>query len=192
MLIDRFLREYDHTEIHRIEIDAPPDVVYDAVWRTDIGSSLVVRGLLALRSVPKLLTGAPLPARASFRLETLLGAGFGLLAEEKGKEVVLGVNGRFWRPVDNLLPFDRDDFDRPVPAGTARGVWNFSTTEVRPGRTELTTETRVACGDDASRRKFAAYWTFVRPFSGLIRILMLRAVARECGTRARECANKAS
>jgi hypothetical protein len=48
------------------------------------------------------------------------------------------------------------------------------------GRTVLTTETRVACGDPASRAKFRAYWTVVRPFSGLIRILMLRAVRREC------------
>jgi hypothetical protein len=42
----------------------------------------------------------------------------------------------------------------------------------------LSTETRVACGDAASRAKFRVYWTFVRPFSGLIRIVMLRAVRR--------------
>jgi hypothetical protein len=45
--------------------------------------------------------------------------------------------------------------------------------------TLLTTETRIWCADGRARRRFALYWALVRPFSGLIRILMLRAVARE-------------
>ncbi len=186
MLIDRFAREFDFTEIHRIEIDAAPDVVYDAVWTTDIASQWIVRALVSLRSLPKVLFGAgPASGEAptALRLEGLLRVGFGLLAEDKGREVVLGVSGRFWRPVDNLLPFRREDFDAAVAPGTARGVWNFTVSEVSPGRTLLETETRVVCGDPASRRKFAAYWLFIRPFSGLIRIVMLRAVARECAAR---------
>jgi len=42
--------------------------------------------------------------------------------------------------------------------------------------TILSTETRVTCGDAASRRKFLLYWSVIRPFSGLIRILLLRAL----------------
>ena len=74
--------------------------------------------------------------------------------------------------------FKRSDFDHPVPAGFARGVWNFSLSEGLEGQTILQTETRVICGDSASRRKFLAYWFVVRPFSGLIRLIMLRNVRR--------------
>jgi len=62
----------------------------------------------------------------------------------------------------------------------ARAVWNFTGQEAAAGRTLLSTETRIVCGDAASRRKFRLYWLVVRPFSGLSRLLMLRAVRRAC------------
>lgn len=102
-----------------------------------------------------------------------------MLAEQAEKEIVLGVTGRFWRPTGNLSPFDRRDFDREVPYGMSRAVWNFSVSAENGGsRTILSTETRVVCGDESSRRKFRIYWLFVRPFSGLIRRIMLRNVRR--------------
>jgi len=107
-----------------------------------------------------------------------MNSGFGMLAENPNQEIVLGVTGRFWRLTGNLSPFNRSDFDRPVPIGMARGVWNFSVAEQINGQTTLFTETRVMCGDAASRRKFLTYWLIVRPFSGLIRLIMLRRVRK--------------
>ncbi|MFN2427996.1 MAG: hypothetical protein ABR587_16285, partial [Candidatus Binatia bacterium] len=183
MLIDEFAPEFDVEETHRLEIAASASAVYAALWTTDLGGSRIVRGLMTLRSLPKMLFGAGAKkenaAPVAFTLETLITAGFGKLAEDEGREVVLGVNGRFWRPVDNLLPFRREDFARPVPVGTARAVWNFHVTGISPHRTLLTTQTRVLCGDATSRLKFRAYWVFVRPFSGWIRMVMLRAIADE-------------
>lgn len=182
MLIESFVPNPDAIETHRIEIDAAPSDVYRALWTTDLGSSSIVRGLMTLRSLPKLLFGARTGRSAPrvVRLQTMIDGGFGKLAEEEGREIVLGVSGRFWRPVDNLLPFREADFHGPVRAGTARAVWNFHVAGTSTGRTMLSTQTRVVCGDAASRLKFRAYWLFVRPFSGWIRIVMLRAVAREC------------
>jgi hypothetical protein len=71
-------------------------------------------------------------------------------------------------------------FRGPVQPGLARGVWNFAVQEVGQERTVLSTETRVVCGDTSSRLKFRAYWIVVRPFSGLIRVIMLRAVKNAC------------
>ncbi len=42
----------------------------------------------------------------------------------------------------------------------------------------LSTETRVHVADPPARRKFRRYWFVIRPFSGLIRILLLRAARR--------------
>jgi hypothetical protein len=181
MLIDSFAPNPDAVETHTITIEASREVVYRALWTADLGSS-VIKLLLGLRSLPGFVARGfrSFPRSQKITLQTLLDSGFGVLAEEPGKEVVLGVTGRFWRPVGNLSPFNRADFDRPLPTGFAHAVWNFLVTTDASGRTVLSTETRVVCGDEASRRKFRAYWLIVRPFSGLIRRIMLRAVKRDC------------
>jgi hypothetical protein len=50
--------------------------------------------------------------------------------------------------------------------------------DFRVGESSLSTETRVHVADPAARRKFRRYWRVIRPFSGLIRILFLRAARR--------------
>jgi hypothetical protein len=179
--IDLFAPHPDAVETHRIKIAASPAIVYRALWTTNLGSSLIIKLLLGLRSLPELVLHGSRPRNRKITLQTVIDSGFGVLSEKRGEEIVLGVTGRFWRPTGNLSPFKRADFDQPVPAGTARGVWNFSVTENGKDLTILSTETRVTCGDAASRRKFRLYWLVVRPFSGLIRILMLRAVRKAVG-----------
>ena len=190
MLIDSFAPNPDAVETHSIVINAPPEAVYRALWTADLGHSFIIKLLLALRSLPELLARpCAMPRSRNITLQTLIDSGFGLLAEQPGEEIVLGVTGRFWRPTGNLSPFNRPDFDRAVPHGLARAVWNFSISEKISGQTILTTETRVSCGDPASRRKFLAYWLVVRPFSGLIRLIMLKRVrkAAEVGLAAGYC-----
>jgi hypothetical protein len=183
MLIDSFAPNPDAVEMHSIAIDASPETVYRALWTADLGGSLIIKLLMGLRALPELVWrgGRGLSRDRKITLQTVIDSGFGLLANEP-EEIVLGVTGKFWRPTGNLLPFDRDGFAGAVPSGLARAVWNFSIKESNTGQTILSTETRVVCGDDDSRRKFHCYWFLVRPFSGLIRLLMLRAVKRACGT----------
>jgi len=179
MLLDAFMPEPDAAEVHHLEIAAQPAAVYRALFTTDLGASPIVKALLGLRALPRMLVERGRPhASRTLTLQTVIDAGFGRLAEEPDRELVLGVSGRFWRPTGNLAPFDRESFSRPVPTGTARAVWNFAVVPSGDGRTILSTETRILCGDAASRRKFRLYWLVVRPFSGLIRIIMLRAVRR--------------
>jgi hypothetical protein len=180
MLIDSFAPKFDAVETHGIVIDASPKTVYEALWTADLGGSLMIKVLLALRSLPKFIARpcSPWPRNQEITLQSLLDSGFGLLAEKPEEEIVLGVTGRFWLPTGNLSPFNRPDFDRPIAAGFARAVWNFSLSHLSNGQTLLGTETRIICGDPASRRKFLAYWLIVRPFSGLIRLIMLKRVRK--------------
>jgi hypothetical protein len=182
MLIDSFAPNPDAVERHSIAINASGGAVYRALWTADLGGSLIIKLLLDLRALPELVLHGARGLRRDRRitLQHVIDSGFGILANEP-EEIVLGVTGKFWRPTGNLLPFDRDSFTGAVLPGLARAVWNFSIKESSPGETILSTETRVVCGDDDSRRKFRRYWFFVRPFSGLIRRIMLRAVKRACG-----------
>jgi len=184
MLIDSFAPRPDAVETHSLVINAPRETVYRTLLTADLGHSLIIKSLLALRSIPGFIAHpCAMPRNRKITLQTLIDSGFGLLAEKPGEEIVLGVTGRFWRPAGNLSPFNRPDFDRAVPVGFARGVWNFSVSEPIRGQTLLTTETRVTCGDPASRRKFLAYWFVVRPFSGLIRLIMLKSVRKMAEAR---------
>jgi hypothetical protein len=90
--------------------------------------------------------------------------------------------GRFWRLDGNIQPFRPEDFTGEPPSGFAKAVWNIAVQDRsaagKPVR--VVTETRVVCADRASKLKFGLYWGLVRPFSGLIRIIMLRAIQRTC------------
>lgn len=178
MLIDSFAPSPDATETHRVAIKASRQTVYRTLWTGDLGGSPIIKLLLTFRALPQFVAHPcrAWPRKREITLQTLIDSGFGLLAEKPPEEIVLGVTGRFWRPTGNLSPFNRKDFDKAVPAGLARAVWNFSVSETVNGQTILQTETRIICGDPASRRKFLAYWLLVRPFSGLIRLIMLRRV----------------
>src|SRR5262245_50228260 len=125
MLIDTFAPHPDAVETHTIEIATSREVVYAAVWTTDIGGSPIIKGFLALRSLPERIAHPKRQHRPpqKITLSTLIDAGFGQLAEEPNREVVLGITGRFWRPLGNVLPFRQKDFSGAVPPGLARAVW---------------------------------------------------------------------
>lgn len=189
VLIDIYAPNADASELHQIEIKADAEFVYKKLWCADLAGSLIIKTLMGLRTLPGLLlhpTSVNLKQagywRRNITMQHLIDSGFGRLAENPGQELVLGIAGRFWRPTGNVSPFDKDNFSGPVPQGLARAVWTFQVRQTGPGRTILATETRVICGDAGSRAKFRIYWLFVRPFSGLIRRLMLNSVRRECET----------
>jgi CubicO group peptidase (beta-lactamase class C family) len=102
-------------------------------------------------------------------------APFTLVAETPGEEFVLGIMGCFWTPSGGVVNATAERFRELPPAGLAQAFWNF---RIRPdgSGTELSTETRVRCGDEATRRQFRKYWRIVRPGSSLIRNSMLRHI----------------
>ena len=50
--------------------------------------------------------------------------------------------------------------------------------EAEAGGCELSTETRIAYFGGEARRRFRAYWLFVRPFSGFLRRSLLAGIKR--------------
>lgn len=174
MELDRFLPRYDVRAHYQQQVKAPAPRVYQALLAADFSDSLLVRALMSLRTGRLLRRGRP----ASLR-ERLRGTGFMELADVPGRELLIGIIGKFWQPSGGrCLDVPAEDFagfDRP---GYAKAAWNFSLEEVSPGVTLLATETRVQCLGPEARRKFRAYWAMVGPFSGLIRRAMLEQVRR--------------
>jgi hypothetical protein len=77
-----------------------------------------------------------------------------------------------------MKKIDAGTFKNFNVAGYAKAVWNFALRQ-EGSAVHLTTETRIKCTDASSRRWFGLYWTVVGPFSGLIRMEMLRAIKRK-------------
>jgi hypothetical protein len=98
---------------------------------------------------------------------------FAVLAEEPGRELVIGSVGRPWRLRGGVRRDALADFAAFREPGYAKMVLNF-----RFDGSTLSTETRVHLTDAASRRRFRVYWLIVRPFSGLVRRIWLRAIRR--------------
>jgi len=122
-------------------------------------------GLMRLRG----MSGGQLRLRDLHRFK------FELLGEVLNREMVIGLIGRFWTLGGGLLQTDATSFKMFNTTGHAKAVWNFSVAE-ESSSTRLTTETRIRCLDDNSRRRFGWYWMFIQPFSGLIRMEMLKMI----------------
>ena len=168
--LDEYLPVFEFSERHRLAIAASPgcfDAAVREVSLTDIPAARVLWWVRRLGR-PYGDSGKPFVAGA---LESSV-----VLDDVPGEGVVLGLTGQFWRigggdrgqrpqTREEFLAFDRPD--------ACKAVIDF-----RAGPGLLSTETRVHVPDRAARRKFRRYWLVIRPFSGLIRILFLRAARR--------------
>jgi len=179
VLIDRFLPEYDWNELHSIEIGAAPAAVLAAVRAVTAEEIRLLGPLLWLRGLPARLLGhRPRVRGGGPVLEAVLRSTFVLLAENES-EMVVGTVGRFWQPRATHAEIgDGDAFIAFETPGWAKAAMNFSVAGAGPGRTRLSTETRITVTSARARRRFAAYWLIVRPGSGLIRVMWLRAVKK--------------
>lgn len=181
MLLDDFIPQAEFVEVHETSVAASPERALAAAKAVEPRELPLTRALFAVRLLPAALARreeALSRARTSL-YEQLLGEGFLELAEEPGREVVVGVVGRFWSlrhgsPIRLDGPRDFLEFDEP---GYAKAVFSFAAEPDDRGA-RLRTETRVVTTDAASRRAFARYWRVVRPGSGLIRREWLRAAKR--------------
>ena len=190
MLIDEFLPAYDVVERHRTRVRASPVAAYDALTQADLAGSPIIRLLLWLRMLPLMIIAPAAFVRAATRragravtLRDFEAHGFKVLADDPPREILIGVVGTFWTAGGQRRHVDAATFKGPQPAGTARAAWNFSIVPDGADGCVVTTETRVQCADDRSRQRFRWYWLIVRPGSGIIRRLMLRAIRRRAESR---------
>jgi hypothetical protein len=106
-----------------------------------------------------------------------------VLFSERPRVVISAGLSQAWRLLGGLTP---PHLDAAALRAWSQPGWIKVAMEFRlertPAGTRLSTETRILATDPCTRRRFAAYWFFVRPFSGLIRRELLRTIARrsEC------------
>lgn len=151
--LDAFLPAYDFSTRHTVSVAVDPVRADRALREVTFREVPLVRALLLARGLGLRRAG-----------DTVLGTMVPratVLEDVEGEGLVLTLTGQFWR------------LRGRGPEAPATAVVDF---RALPG--SLTTETRVHVPDLSSRRKFRRYWRVVRPFSGLIRMVVLRAAKR--------------
>jgi hypothetical protein len=160
------LPAYHHRERHSLWVDATPERALAAARETGLDDLPLVRALVRLRGL------RAAPARPVW--EALRADGFQPLGDD-----TLVLVGKPWKPKGARRAVD--DFVGFGEPGWAKLALDLRAEPDGDGA-RLTTETRVFLTDGAARRRFAAYWLVIRPFSGLIRRNWLRAARRRAET----------
>lgn len=176
MRLDERMPVWDFHERHQVEIPSSPERIHAALHQVDFNRSPVIRSLFALRGVGQLFRRSE---RRRITVATITSGGFFVLDQDPPFELVVGLVGQFWKLSGNIATIRPEEFLSFDRAGFAKVAWNFHIKELQGGSSMVSTETRIRCLDETSRRKFSRYWRIVRPFSGWTRREMLRLVKRE-------------
>ena len=175
MHLDDLLPTADHVTRQSRWIAAPPEVVWDALHQVRLSCLPVTLVLGAVRFLPVLLARG---GRDGFHDRPFLEAlPVPLLASEPSRAVVYGGALQAWRLTggEESPDLDAEGLRAWSKPGWVKAAMDFRLTPHGNG-TELSSETRVASTDDATRRRFARYWLLVRPGRSAIRGEVLTAV----------------
>jgi len=172
----------DHVTRQARVIDAPRTVVWEELHRLKLRSLPVTLVLGGVRALPLLLTGKHNRGVDRAFLDVIP---IPVLSSEPPSSVVFGGVLQAWRLTGGDEPprLDAEGVREFAEPGWVRVGMDFRLTPAMGG-THLTSETRVAATDDATRRRFDRYWLLVRPGSSAIRYEVLTAVAIKAEARA--------
>ncbi len=176
-LLDELMPTFDFREHHCRVVAAEPAAVRRAVLDVSLGEMPGVAALFAVRSLPKPWAGLSNDLSQPV-LQQMLARRFTEVATDPDRGIAVGTIAQMWKPVRGIFPRVRDgaDYLRFAEPGYAKALMTF-TWSAHPAGTLLETETRVQPTDPGARRAFARYWRLIGPWSGLIRLMWLRAIA---------------
>lgn len=177
--LDQFTPVYQFNEVHSIRVRAPKERVYRAIKEVTADEILLFRTLTWIRrlgrSGPESIMNAPEHVPL---LEVATRTSFLLLAEEPGREIVVGTLVAAppgFRPKNSPTA---EDFKALHAPGFAIAAMNFLVEEDGSSACIVTTETRIYATDASARQRFSVYWRVIYPGSALIRRMWLRAIKR--------------
>ena len=172
-----FAPAYQFNEVHRIRIRAPRSRIYRSIKEVTAGEITLFRALTWIRRFGRAGPESILnPPSHEPLLRVATRTGFLLLADDPEREIAVGIV--VIAPSGLKRPGTPEQFRELEASGVAKAVMNFSIEDAVGDAWLVSTETRVHATDASARRKFARYWAFIRPGSGFIRRMWLRAIKR--------------
>ena len=182
-LLDRFMSVYDVVERHRIFVAAPASTVLAAAGDQDLMQSPLTRAIFKAREVA--LGASPDGTLPRGLLATMRSLGWGVLAEQPGREIVVGAVTKPWEANVVFRSLPPDQFAAYNEPGDVKIVWTLRADPVGEHHAEFMTETRAVATDPAARNRFRRYWAFASPGIAAIRWLSLKPLKLEAERRHR-------
>ncbi len=181
-LLDRFIPEPEVVEHHKIDIQAPADVVMTAAREMELLNSPVVRAIIRARELA--LGGEPdTQSHPTRLLEQMQSIGWVVLAEQPGRELVMGAVTQPWQAAPVFRSIASAEFREFAEPGFVKIAWTLRADPVDQQRSTFHTETRVCTTDAEARARCRSYWSFVAPGVELIRMAMLRPLRQAAEAR---------
>lgn len=153
MRIDDFMPVWHFREAHSAHVNASPEAIFAATHAVTANEIVLFRTLTAIRRLgPRAQAGILNPPGNEPLLDFATRSTFRYLADDAPREIVVGT--RVARGVEVTMNFRIDENGR------------------------LSTETRVYAPQTRARIAFGLYWLLIRPGSGFIRRMWLRAIKK--------------
>lgn len=181
--IQQYLPNPRHTEIHRIFVNAKPEVAWHAARHFDMSEVPWIKLLFDIRTLPEKLTrDKKREDEAGLGIDQITKGetGFRILYETPGKEVVIGSVGQFWHlriPFENVFPDEFRNFNTP---GFGKIAWAISVEPFGEGST-IAIELRTSATDENSWKKLNRYYHVIGIGSQLIRTSVMSHLEAELG-----------
>ena len=180
--LDRFLPEYQFSEVHEARVRAPMAAVVKAIREVSLADMPAAVVLLRIRAAAGgRFHGSPPDTRPL--LDTMLQPGSGFLALDTADpgELVYGMVGFVHKPKPPITT--PEQFAAFTEPGGIRVAFNLRVVPEGDGVVRLSTETRCLANGDEARRTFARYWRIIYPGSAIIRRVWLDATSPPRGAR---------
>lgn len=173
--LDEFAPAWQFREFHTIRVAAPPSRVFEAIRRVRADEIALFHALTWIRRGGQALPLSILNAGGSESLiDVATRSGFVRLADDVPRELVIGTV--VMAPPGTKGTLTAQVFQKDLPPGFALATMNFLVKADGPGRSFVSTETRVFANSPSARRRFAVYWRIIYPGSAIIRRMWLRAI----------------
>ena len=165
MLANQFLPDYHFKTRHDIALPGKNDDLFQKMLHTPTKHWLI-SFLFRLRGISQINNPGDIEKM-----------GFRLLGEIKDHEIAHGImstNAFFHGCMEKFSP---EEFQQKYSTGYLRGMIVFGV-EGDGNTRKVFTETRVHCGSKKILKQFRLYWFFVKPFSSMIRKIMLKELKK--------------
>lgn len=172
VMINTYLPEYHFSEHHHKIVNAPIQIVYPQVRHLNFKSSIVTRLLFVLRGINL----------EKFTFDFMVDKGSFFTIDEKiNNEWVIGLISKSFLFPTHLKA--NENFKEWNPGKGVKIAWNFKLEALEGNKVKVNTESRVLCLSKSTRFWFTIYWLIIRPFSGIIRMEMLRIIKKRSEKR---------
>lgn len=157
--LDSYLGDYQWQTGYSVEVNAEQHHAYDALVNTPV-DNLLARLLITVRGMK---------SEGTLK-EFFLHNGFILLEESWPDHLIIGMICQPWRIGGGLIECSgASQWNIVHQADHAKIVAVFGAEKTSVGMSRIYTETRISVDDSLARKKFAAYWFLVKPWSNMVR-----------------------